>query len=142
MKVHVRASGRTFEVELGDLGARPIVATIEGERFEVWPETPPAGLQNRTGAQPAAAPAGAADPNAVYAPLPGIIVSIAAQPGAAVDAGQELCALEAMKMKNVLRATRAGRIAEVRVSVGQFAKHREVLMRYEDESPARPGGLR
>ena len=38
MKVTVKINDRSFEVEITDLYARPIVATVEGERFEVWPE--------------------------------------------------------------------------------------------------------
>jgi biotin carboxyl carrier protein len=39
MKVHVRVEGRTFEVEVGDLAALPIIAVVDGRRFEVWPST-------------------------------------------------------------------------------------------------------
>lgn len=51
----------------------------------------------------------------VAAPMPGLIVSVAVAPGQEVEAGQELLVLEAMKMENVLRAERAGVVAEVRV---------------------------
>ena len=39
MKVQVRVDGRSYEVEVGDLAALPIVAVVEGRRFEVWPST-------------------------------------------------------------------------------------------------------
>ncbi len=68
----------------------------------------------------------------VRAPIPGVIVSVAVQPGATVSVGQELCMLEAMKMKNIIRATRSGQIAAVHVSVGQAVKHHDVLMEYAD----------
>jgi len=38
MKLKVQIEGQVFEVEVDDLDARPIVATVDGERFEVWPE--------------------------------------------------------------------------------------------------------
>jgi biotin carboxyl carrier protein len=44
--------------------------------------------------------------------------------------GDELCTLEAMKMKNVIRAPRAGTIASVKVAVGQHVKHHDVLVEY------------
>jgi propionyl-CoA carboxylase alpha chain len=48
-------------------------------------------------------------------PMPGLIVSVAVQPGEEVKAGQDLCILEAMKMENVLKAEQDGRVEEVRV---------------------------
>jgi biotin carboxyl carrier protein len=47
-----------------------------------------------------------------------------------VQIGDELCALEAMKMRNAIRATRAGRIATVHVAVGQHVKHQELLVEF------------
>jgi biotin carboxyl carrier protein len=73
-----------------------------------------------------------ADTKAVRAPIPGVIVSIGVQPGDEVTAGQELCVLEAMKMNNAIRASRAGQVATVYVSVGQHVKHHEVLIEYAD----------
>jgi biotin carboxyl carrier protein len=153
MKYTVRIGGRTFAVEIGDLQARPIKATIDGETFEVWPEqTTDEATEKRMGADgtstaarpahpsqvlgaAAAAPAPTLSPasssiDSVLAPIPGVIVSVAVQPGAEVAVGQELCVLEAMKMKSPIRAPRAGTIKAVRVSVGQQVKHREVLVDY------------
>lgn len=136
MKLTVKVAGETYEVELGDLNARPVQARIGDEQFEVWPEAPASASQ----AAPAAAarrphPNGAAHttaaPNAVLAPLPGVLISVAVQPGDQVTVGQPLCVLEAMKMNNTIRAARAGRIAAVPATVGQPVRHRQVLLEYE-----------
>ena len=37
MKIKVQIKDQTFEVEVGDLQARPITAVVDGETFEVWP---------------------------------------------------------------------------------------------------------
>ena len=42
MKMKVKINNQTFEVTLGDLNARPIVATVDGQTFEVYPEGMPA----------------------------------------------------------------------------------------------------
>jgi biotin carboxyl carrier protein len=68
----------------------------------------------------------------VLAPIPGVILSIAVKPGDAVVFGQELCVLEAMKMKNQIRANRAGKIAELRVAPGEQVRHSQVLFEYAD----------
>jgi biotin carboxyl carrier protein len=139
---------------VGDLAARPVVATIEGTTYEVWPEGEPAAASmNGNGAatlsqtvpvaQPesrtpspastngSSAPRSGGVANEVRAPLPGVIVSVRAKPGMKVSVGDELMLLEAMKMKNAVRATRAGTVAEVAVSEGQTVKHSQVLLRYE-----------
>jgi len=38
MKIHVRIQDKSYEVQLGDIHARPIQAEVDGERFEVWPQ--------------------------------------------------------------------------------------------------------
>jgi len=151
MKYRVRVEGRTFEVEVGDLAARPIVAIVDGARFEVWPERDEAALAIAEPAVATAAPqapAAASPPrrtrrttgieavppnqagSAVLAPIPGVIEAIAVRPGDQVAAGQELCVLEAMKMKNVIRASRAGQVAKVCVAVGDRVKHNDVLLQF------------
>jgi biotin carboxyl carrier protein len=148
MKMRIRIEDRTFEVEVGDLGAHPIPVTVEGERFEVWPEpvepqpqpAPPVG---QPAAQPSATPprpsrrtsGEAAAPShlagqTVYAPIPGIIDSVAVAAGDSVQVGQELLVLEAMKMKNVIRATRAGEIAKICIAPGQHVRHNDPLLEY------------
>jgi hypothetical protein len=41
MKVRVVIEGTAYDVEIVDLSARPVIAIVEGERFEVWPEASP-----------------------------------------------------------------------------------------------------
>jgi biotin carboxyl carrier protein len=142
MKLTVKIDSQTYEVEVGDLNARPIQATVAGEAFEVWPElesqpveaTPIKAVPAPVVApapKPAAAPAPAASNDAVRAPIPGVIISIAVQPGANISRGQELCMLEAMKMNNAIRSPRDGKVAAVPVSVGQAVKHGDVLITFE-----------
>jgi biotin carboxyl carrier protein len=55
----------------------------------------------------------------VMAPMPGRIVRVLVKPGDAVVARQGLVVVEAMKMENELRASRAGLVREVFVTEGQ-----------------------
>ncbi|HCU57729.1 MAG TPA: acetyl-CoA carboxylase biotin carboxyl carrier protein subunit, partial [Anaerolineaceae bacterium] len=68
----------------------------------------------------------------VSAPLPGVIVAILVKPGDKVSRGQELCTLEAMKMKNAIRSSREGTIASVDVAVGDQVSHGQVLMTFSE----------
>jgi glutaconyl-CoA/methylmalonyl-CoA decarboxylase subunit gamma len=116
----------------------PILVTVDGDSFEVWPEetaarllpaaVPPPPLPC---ASPASAPA-VDKTKTVLAPIPGVILSVLVKPGDSIVFGQELCILEAMKMKNQIRANRAGTIAAIRVSPGEQVRHSQVLFEYAD----------
>lgn len=144
MKLNVKIEGKTFKVEIGDLNARPVVATVDGESLEVFPEEAAAAspqvsvsaLSSAAAAAAPVAPAPVAAPTGgakvVAAPIPGTIVSVAVKAGDAVDVGQELCVLEAMKMKNAIRATRTGKIANVHVVIGTQVRQGQPLVEFAD----------
>jgi biotin carboxyl carrier protein len=78
--------------------------------------------------RPAApAPAEAAAPGAVTALMPGRVVAVRVKEGDAVEAGQVLLILEAMKMENEIRAPKAGAVKSVPVSVGSNVNKGDVL---------------
>ena len=143
MKLKVVIDNQTYEVEIEDIHARPVIAVVEGERFEVWHEEESQASQ--ISAAPAVsvpepagpAPASVSEPKTggakdVTSPLPGVIVAILVKPGDAISRGQELCTLEAMKMKNAIRANREGTIAAVEVNVGDQVGHGQILMTFTD----------
>jgi biotin carboxyl carrier protein len=62
------------------------------------------------------------------APMPGLIVSVAVEPGQQVDKGAVLVILESMKMQNELRAPRAGTVSRVKVKTGETVEQRQTLI--------------
>ncbi len=64
-------------------------------------------------------------------PMPGQVVGLAVAEGDEVQAGQPLVTVEAMKMENILRAPRSGRIARIHVAQGQSLKVDEVILEFE-----------
>ncbi len=139
MKITVSIDQKQYQVEIENIHARPVVAVVDGERFEVMPEeTMPAvaAAPAATTASPVAPIAVAvskpATGNAINAPLPGVIVAILVKPGDSVNVGQELCTLEAMKMKNAIRASRAGVVGDIAISVGELVKHGQLLISLKD----------
>ena len=67
----------------------------------------------------------------IAAPMPGRIVLVKIKAGDAVDAGQELIVMEAMKMEITLKAPQAVTIAAVNATVGEFVEADAVLVRFE-----------
>ena len=143
MKIHVRIQDKSYEVQLGDIHARPIQAEVDGERFEVWPQellvpgpeqapTPPPQTAHPVKPVPTAdkkAKASAAG-QSVLAPIPGVIIEICVKEGSSVEYGQELFILEAMKMKNSIRANQAGTVGKILVTVGQQVNQSQELIRF------------
>jgi glutaconyl-CoA/methylmalonyl-CoA decarboxylase subunit gamma len=143
MKLRVKIEDQTYEVEVGDLSDRPVLAVVDGETFEVWPEEAQLAaptVQAAAAPAPASAPVQAAKPAAgavdrnktVIAPIPGTIVAVTVKEGDSVNPGQELLALEAMKMKNIIRATRAGKIATIFVTNGDRVTQGQALVEYAE----------
>ncbi len=61
---------------------------------------------------------GAVAPAALRSPMPGRVVKLLVKTGDRVTAGQALVVVEAMKMENELRATRAGTVQALRCEEG------------------------
>lgn len=64
----------------------------------------------------------------VKAPLPGVVKSVAVQPGDAVKQGQVVAILEAMKMDNEIYAPLDGAVRDVNVAPGQAVLEGDVLV--------------
>jgi propionyl-CoA carboxylase alpha chain len=64
-------------------------------------------------------------------PMPGLIVKINVTEGEAVEQGQSLATVEAMKMENVLKAERKGVVKKINASAGASLKVDDVIMEFE-----------
>ncbi len=67
----------------------------------------------------------------VLSPMPGLLSAIPVVPGQQVKAGEPLAIVEAMKMENILRAERDGRIAAIRAKPGDSIAVDEVILEFE-----------
>lgn len=78
---------------------------------------------------------GAADSaGAVVSPMPGKVVSVSAEAGQAVQAGDTLVVLEAMKMEHNVKAPRDVVVKAVHVSPEQQVADGEVMVEFEGEA--------
>ncbi|MGO4560078.1 acetyl-CoA carboxylase biotin carboxylase subunit [Mesorhizobium sp. 2RAF21] len=64
-------------------------------------------------------------------PMPGVVTTIAVSEGDAVEAGQALATVEAMKMENVLRAERRGTVKRIAAEPGSSLAVDELIMEFE-----------
>ncbi|MCZ7452091.1 acetyl/propionyl/methylcrotonyl-CoA carboxylase subunit alpha [Rhizobium rhizogenes] len=64
-------------------------------------------------------------------PMPGVITGITVSEGDEVEAGQALATVEAMKMENILRAEKRGRVAKVSAKPGDSLAVDEVILEFE-----------
>jgi biotin carboxyl carrier protein len=125
-EIWVMVDGERFRVRVEDINQRPVIAYVEDSRFEIEIEEEVKSLddpnphsQEREPLQ--SIPAGTSCQ--VTAPMPGDITHIHVLPGQAVMAGDPLCVLDAMKMKNTIHAPQDGVIAEIRIREGQSVEH-------------------
>ncbi len=147
MKLRVQIENESYEVEVGDLTQRPILAVVDGETFEVYPEDlqtvsvvetaapvkksevrPPAQAPKPAAVSTPPASKAQASSSTITAPIPGVILSVAVKVGDEVVPDQEICVLEAMKMKNTIRSDRAGKISAVHISNGDTVSHGQPLV--------------
>jgi biotin carboxyl carrier protein len=103
--------GRSYLVkeEKGPTGEYVVLGT---DRYAAQVHDPRALRSRRAAAGDAAGPA------RIVAPMPGKVVRIMAQPGTAVEAGDGVVVIEAMKMQNELKAPKKGTVKQVLAAVG------------------------
>ena len=141
------ADGRRVEVSLTE--HRDVAGAVIGPHIQAGPpadEAPvrPPGPARPTSpmhpARPAAAgtaPASRPRPSeasggVLTAPMPGVIIEVPVAVGDPVVDGQTLLVLEAMKMRNDLKAQRAGVVRRIEVQAGDQVRHGDVLLELGD----------
>jgi propionyl-CoA carboxylase alpha chain len=67
----------------------------------------------------------------LLSPMPGLLSSVAVSQGQEVKAGEPLAVVEAMKMENILRAERDGRVARIRAHPGDSLAVDQVILEFE-----------
>jgi acetyl-CoA/propionyl-CoA carboxylase biotin carboxyl carrier protein len=118
--VDVEVNGRKFSVAVW-IPESQAAATVE-------PSGAKATTRRRRTATAAGAGAGSGD---VTVPMQGTIVKVLVSPGDAVEIGQTVCVLEAMKMENNITAEKAGTIKELKVEAGQSVGSGDVVATIE-----------
>ena len=150
MKYKITVSDKIYEVEIEDINKPPVVAFVDGDRFEVMPENADQAETKKEAVRKTESktfnpnPATAAVPspnlalsgNTQTAPLPGTVIEVFVKAGDKVEAGQVIVIIEAMKMKNSIRSVFSGTVGEVFVSTGQSVAHKQALIKFAEMGEA------
>ncbi|MFA5121329.1 acetyl-CoA carboxylase biotin carboxylase subunit [Zavarzinia sp.] len=122
----------------GTVGGKPVIVQVErrGEGFLLFHRGCEVIATVRT---PRAAELAALMPvklppdtsKFLLCPMPGLIVSVNVEEGEEVKAGQTLAVVEAMKMENVLKAERDGKVAKVKGKKGDSFSVDQVILEFE-----------
>ncbi|MCA8974048.1 MAG: acetyl-CoA carboxylase biotin carboxyl carrier protein subunit [Planctomycetes bacterium] len=116
--------GRSYDV-VADIGRGVVTLQMIGERFEVEVE------DDRERAAHAVASNRPGGRRELRAAMPGIVVALKVEVGDAVEAGQPLVVLEAMKMQNPLLAETAGVVQRVLCKQGEAVAAGALLVEVE-----------
>lgn len=114
-EIDVREKDGTFSVSLRDSTHHIDVLNERQKRMRV------AGVGAR----------GAGGPE-LTSPMAGKVVSVEVEEGEAVETGQTVVIVEAMKMENTLKAHKDGTVSKVHVSPGEAVEIGDVLIEIED----------
>ncbi|HAE12939.1 MAG TPA: biotin/lipoyl-binding protein [Chitinophagales bacterium] len=126
---HLLHDGRSYTIEVlqQDAAGKQCTLRINGRTYEVGIQDPIDQLLDQMGLSSAAAGKMAQ----LQAPMPGLILDIRVQAGDAVQKGDPLMVLEAMKMENVLKAEGEGIVKNILVAKGQNVEKGFVMMEFE-----------
>ncbi|MBD2767217.1 biotin/lipoyl-binding protein [Hymenobacter sp. BT664] len=125
---HVLHEGRSFTAEVVsvDYATKNIVLKVNGLRVELNAKDRFDLLLERLGMSNAVS----AKVNELKAPMPGLIVDIRVTPGQAVQKGDPLLVLEAMKMENILKAPADGTVGSLKVALRDNVQKGQVLVQF------------
>lgn len=155
----VSVTGKTYVIEVDDVDKSPMQITVNGRAYEIeieWegatseatvrPEIVPAAPAKQAVEPVAKLPSQPPKPRVsdeerssaptIDAPMPGTIVAVNVRPGAKIARGDEVCVLEAMKMRNAIRSPRDGEVEEVLVAPGAKVAYGNPLIRFAPPAPA------
>ncbi|MCC6461900.1 MAG: biotin/lipoyl-binding protein [Saprospiraceae bacterium] len=128
-RFHLLENGQAYAVEVleEDYPNRRYTLRIDGVRYTV----DIADYYERLVEQLGLSTGGSHKINSVKAPMPGLVLSVLVAAGQAVQKGDALLILEAMKMENVIKAAGDGIIKAVHVQKGQAVDKGLMLLEFE-----------
>jgi methylmalonyl-CoA carboxyltransferase 1.3S subunit len=129
LKLQITVDGKTYEVDVEMLEEEEASPEPRAPLAPPPPSLPPPQPQPAI-AQNYPVPAGA-DPKVCRSPVMGLAIKVNVVPGQAVEAGDLVLVLEAMKMETNVMAPAAGTVKAVYVKPGESVKLNQPLLEFE-----------
>ena len=124
-RMRMKVNGEWYEVEVGDVYQTPVEVMVDGESYLVELGAAADGLpaprqrQAPKVQQPGLRGITEGDERVIRSPLPGKVVKVAVTKGQVLEAGDEICVLESMKMEQSVRMAKGGVVKNIKIKVSQ-----------------------
>lgn len=128
-KVHILHNNQSYhgEIVAADYARKELSLRINGTSYQVTLSDPYDQLVRKLGLTAV----GAQVVKDIKAPMPGLVLDINVQEGDAVEEGNALLILEAMKMENVIKSPGTGVVKTIHVKKGQPVEKNQLLLEME-----------
>lgn len=126
---HIVDGSRSYNVEViaQDRDAKSLTLRVNGRKFEVAVQDSMDLLLEKMGMSDLAVQ----QVKDVKAPMPGLVLDVLVEPGAAISKGDPILVLEAMKMENVIKSPADGTLKEISVQKGQAVEKGAALVHFD-----------
>lgn len=127
-RMHVLRDNRSYSVEVLNMDklAKTVTLKINGNRYDVQLTDKFDALLKSLGMDAVTS----AKLNELKAPMPGLVLDIVITEGQAVQKGDALVVLEAMKMENILKSPGSGVVKKIMVKKGTPVEKNQVLIQF------------
>ena len=124
--LRIKIKDKWFEVEVLEFSTKKAVFLVDGEQMIV---TPGSKVTLDTSSEQSFSDLNIS--KSFTAPMPGTVIELLVDVGQKIDAGEEVCILESMKMQQVLRSEVSGVVKRIVVSEGDQILDGQVIFDLE-----------
>ena len=122
--MRLRVNDEWYDVEVGDVYQSPVEVVVDGDTYLVEMGAAVEGGLPRIRQAPKVEQPGLrgiteGDERVIRCPLPGKVVDIKITKGQVLEAGDEICVLESMKMEQTVRMARGGTVKNIKIKKDQ-----------------------
>lgn len=126
---HILQDGKAFSAELvaADFKTKTMTVQVNGNKYQLSIEDEYDQLVKKMGLSVA----NQQKIKEIKAPMPGLVLDILIEPGQAVNKGDALLILEAMKMENVLKSAGEGVVKSIEIEKGDAVDKGQIMIEME-----------